>query len=195
MQTRFDRLTAWITSRPAVFRALPKSARLSLVVGTSVFVLGLCLALFVRRPAPPAPPLAEAPAAAPTTPAAEQQQPEVAEIKPMPQTANVTFNVTPSVPEAWVSWGKKKLGRIIPRTPLVVTRPRDSGPLDVVVRAEGFFPVHTRAHTFSDNKVTVKLTPLDQSSTLLGYRVPLDAGTEGAIDDPDAAIEAPFLTP
>lgn len=90
-------------------------------------------------------------------------------------TATLMFQVSPSV-RATVSWGKKQLGVIAPGKPLYVTRPRDSGPLDVVVRANGYLPVHTRAHTFSDNKVFVKLTPPDQTSTLLGYRVPIDAG-------------------
>jgi hypothetical protein len=90
-------------------------------------------------------------------------------------TATLTFVVSPSV-RATVSWGKKQLGAIAPGKPLYVTRPRDSGPLDVVIRANGYLPVHTRAHTFSDNKVIVKLTPPDQVSTLLGYRVPIDAG-------------------
>jgi hypothetical protein len=75
-----------------------------------------------------------------------------------------------------VRWGKTRLGVIAPRKPLVVIRPRDSGPLDVIVTAEGFLPVHTRAHTFADSKVMVKLTTEDQKHTLLGYRAPIDAG-------------------
>lgn len=93
----------------------------------------------------------------------------------VPTTATIMFQVSPSV-RATVSWGKKQLGAIAPGKPLYVTRPRDSGPLDVVVRANGYLPVHTRAHTFSDTKVIVKLTPPDQTATLLGYRVPIDAG-------------------
>ena len=72
-------------------------------------------------------------------------------------------------------WGKKRLGVIGPRQPLIVQRPRDSGPLDVIVRAEGCLPVQTRAYTFADSKVAVKVTPLDQKNTLLGYREELPA--------------------
>ena len=68
-----------------------------------------------------------------------------------------------------MTWGKKKLGLIGPHAPLIVQRPRDSGPLDVVVRADGCVPVQTRAYTFEDSKVAVKLTPNDQKNTLLGY--------------------------
>jgi hypothetical protein len=89
-----------------------------------------------------------------------------------PQGANVriVFTVLPSSKKATVSWGKKRLGVIGPQAPLIVQRPRDSGPLDVVVRAEGCLPVQTRAYTFEDSKVAVKVTPLDQKNTLLGYR-------------------------
>ena len=59
-------------------------------------------------------------------------------------------------------WGKKKLGVIAPHAPLIVQRPRDSGPLDVVVRADGCVPVQTRAYTFEDSKVAVKVTPIDR---------------------------------
>jgi hypothetical protein len=90
-------------------------------------------------------------------------------------TATIMFLTSPAV-RATVSWGKKQLGAIAPGKPLYVVRPRDSGPLDVVVHAVGYLPVHTRAHTFSDTKVLVKLTPPDQTATLLGYRVPIDAG-------------------
>jgi len=93
----------------------------------------------------------------------------------VPTTATIMFSTSPSV-KATVSWGKKRLGIIAPGKPLYVVRPRDSGPLDVVVRAEGYLPVHTRAHTFSDTKVLVKLTAPEATMGLLGYRVPIDAG-------------------
>src|SRR5262245_687974 len=44
----------------------------------------------------------------------------------------IVFTVLPSTKKATVTWGKKKLGMIGPRQPLVVQRPRDSGPLDVM---------------------------------------------------------------
>lgn len=106
--------------------------------------------------------------------------------------ARIEFTTAPPV-HATVTWGNTRLGRITPQAPLVVERPRDSGPLDVIVRAQGFLPVHTRAHTFADNKLQVKLTRLDQKSTLLGYRAPLDAGTPPAPDDiaPPSLWDAP----
>lgn len=111
-------------------------------------------------------------------------------------TAQIIFTTVPSV-HATVSWGKKKLGRIEPGKPLVVVRPRDTGPLDVIIRADGYLPVHTRAHTFSDNRLSVKLTRPDQKTTLLGYRVPIDAGIAPTADDSLGEVpgSAPELLP
>jgi hypothetical protein len=97
-------------------------------------------------------------------------------------TATITFMTVPYVTSV-VTWGKKPLGKILPGKPLVVVRPRDSGPLDVMVRAAGYLPVQTRAHTFSDTRVQVKLTRPDKKNELLGYRIPIDAGL------PDGAVE------
>ena len=108
---------------------------------------------------------------------------------PPPSTVKIVF-ITVPMKKAFVSWGKRRLGMIAPHAPLVVERPRDSGPLDVVVRADGYIPVQTRAYTFADNKVAVKLTPPDQKKTLLGYReeVPAaDGGVEPGSAPPSAA--------
>jgi hypothetical protein len=92
-----------------------------------------------------------------------------------PNTTQIEFTTVPST-HATVTWGSAVLGHITPHKPLVVVRPRDSGPLDVTVHAHGFLPVHTRAQTFEDSKVAVKLTRIDDKATLFGYREPLDAG-------------------
>ena len=109
---------------------------------------------------------------------------------PQPPSKNVriVFTVLPSTKKATVFWGKKKLGAIGPHAPLIVQRPRDSGPLDVVVRADGCVPVQTRAYTFEDSKVAVHVTPNDQKNTLLGYReeIPADGGMPGG--NPDAGV-------
>jgi hypothetical protein len=81
----------------------------------------------------------------------------------------VVFKTVPPT-QATVSWGKKRLGIIKPKVPLVVERNRDSGPLDVVVHAEGCLPVHSRVYTFTDSVLAVKVTPLDKKNTLFGYK-------------------------
>lgn len=101
-------------------------------------------------------------------------------------TVRIVFKVFPSS-KATVTWGKKKLGIIKPRESLVVQRPRDSGPMDVVVRAEGCLPVHTRAYTFTDSVVSVKVTPLDKKNTIYGYKeVPPDE--DGGVGGPDGGV-------
>ncbi len=112
----------------------------------------------------------DTPAGAPAPPAAA---------KPPSPNVRIVFTVLPSSKKATVQWGKKKLGVIAPHAPLIVQRPRDSGPLDVIVRAEGCVPVQTRAYTFEDSKVAVKVTPTDQKNTLLGYREEVPAGDGG----------------
>ncbi len=114
--------------------------------------------------------------------------PPPAEKAPVSDKVHITFTTVP-MQKAMVYWGKRRLGVIAPHQPLVVERPRDSGPLDVMVRATGFITVQTRAYTFADSKVAVKLTPPDQKKTLLGYReAPPDAGvaTNGESHGPDA---------
>ncbi len=87
-----------------------------------------------------------------------------------------------------VKWGSKTLGVIPVPRPLVVVRPRDSGPLDLVVRVAGFLPVHTRAYTFSDSRVAIKLTPVSAKNTLFGYReeVPPEAAASPDAGAPPA---------
>jgi hypothetical protein len=126
---------------------------------------------------------APAPAAAPASPSTS-----TAATEPLPTTVQIVFTTVPPT-HAIVTWGKTILGRISPHAPLVVTRPRDSGPLDVIVRAGGYMPVHTRAHTFADTKIGVKLTRPDQKSTLFGYRAPIDAGTPEGLSPSGTGVD------
>jgi len=109
-------------------------------------------------------------------------------------TVHVTIQTVPPR-KAQVKWGRKNLGAIPVPRPLVVERPRDSGPLDLVIRASGFLPVHTRAYTFTDSRVAVKLTPPSEKNTLFGYREEPapnpDAGVPGAPAAPVPLPEPP----
>lgn len=84
-------------------------------------------------------------------------------------TVHITIQTVPPR-KAQVKWGRKALGPIPAPRALVLERPRDSGPLDLSIRASGFLPVHTRAYTFTDSRVAVKLTPPSEKNTLFGYR-------------------------
>jgi hypothetical protein len=95
---------------------------------------------------------------------------------PLSPNVKLTFRTYPPR-RASVHWGAKRLGFIDRGKPLVIERPRDSGPLDVVIRSQGFLTVHARAYTFNDANVDVKITPVEKKDTLYGYQQPLaDAG-------------------
>ena len=149
-----------------------RAKRWSIGLAVAAFASLGALALHAATQAPPLPidVAAPPPAAAPPSP-----------------NVKIVFTIVPSNKKAMVFWGKKRLGIIAPHQPLVVQRPRDSGPLDVVVKSDGYVPVQTRAYTFADSKVAVKLTPVDQKNTLLGYReeLPPDGG---APSNPDGGI-------
>jgi hypothetical protein len=162
---------------------MPRRARFwrTAAAATVAALAGAGVAAWAQAPAPPA-----VPAAAPQQPAAAQPAPAA------PPSANVriVFTVLPSTKKATVMWGKKRLGIIEKGKPLIVPRPRDSGPLDVIVRAEGCLPVQTRAYTFADSKVAVKVTPLDQKNTLLGYREEMPSADGGVLPSggPDGGV-------
>jgi len=99
-----------------------------------------------------------------------------------PDTVHVYIQTVPPR-KAQVKWGRKNLGMIPVPRPLVVERPRDSGPMDLAIRATGYLPVHTRAYTFTDSRVAVKLTTPAEKNKLFGYR-------EDPAPSPDAGAPA-----
>ena len=142
----------------------------------TVFSLGL-LASCTKPPAQPAqnqpvaPVTSEgepAPANTPPSPSAAPpaNAPEGAPVAVKPRPPKVKIIVRSIPPKAIVFWGKKKLGE----TPVTLERPRDSGPVDLVVRNDGFFPLHTRAYTFRNDTVYVKLTKIEERMSLFGAK-------------------------
>lgn len=129
--------------------------------------------------APPAAPVGSSPRpAAPSAPVVDAGPPPSPNVK-------LTFRTFPPRP-ATVTWGSKRLGVIDRNKPLVVERPRDSGPVDVIIRSTGFLPVHTRAYTFTDSNIDVKITPLEKKDTLYGYKAPIiDAGVPFPVGAPE----------
>jgi hypothetical protein len=75
--------------------------------------------------------------------------------------------------KAHVFWGRKDLGV----APLEIHRPRGSGPLDLLVAAPGFLPLHTRLFTDHDDTLAVRLYDEDAASSLLGH--PIGSGESG----------------
>jgi hypothetical protein len=154
----------------------------SIQAGAAVLLV-LCaalLAVLLRPRDVRAKPAAQVESALPTGAAAGADTGLDAGVPPISDKATIVFVTVPNV-TATVTWGRKLLGKITPGKPLVVVRPRDSGPLDVMVRASGYLAVQTRAHTFSDSRILVKLTPPEKKNELLGYRIPIEAGLEGGL--------------
>ena len=68
--------------------------------------------------------------------------------------------------QAHVIWGRKDFGV----APLEIERPRNSGPLDLVVVAPGYLPLHARAFTDRDDVLSLRLYSAAEAPQLLGYR-------------------------
>lgn len=188
---RFDDAVAWVQDHPVVsaivlvcvssiisfagYRALsrePETATPALTQNENAASEGTPPAPATAPPPQPGEPLPLPPT--PTAPAVDAGP-------PLSATVKVVFKTYPSR-RASVMWGGTRLGFIDRNRPLVVERPRDSGPMDVIVRSQGYLPVHVRAYTFDDELVEVKLTPEDKKDTVYGYRQPLpdDAGAPPA---------------
>jgi hypothetical protein len=84
----------------------------------------------------------------------------------LPSKVRIFIRAVPAKAKLKVYWGKKLLGV----TPLNLDRPRDSGPMDLVVRGDGAFPLHTRVYTYKNETLYVKLTKLEDKMKLLGAR-------------------------
>lgn len=110
-----------------------------------------------------------APAGKPGEPsvADEDLKTEEAEANPRSETVKIRISVDPSR-AAQVYWGHKNLGR----PPIEIERPRSSGPLDLVIKAPGFLPMHTRAFTDRDDKVSVRLRTEREAVGMLGWKRP-----------------------
>jgi hypothetical protein len=131
----------------------------------------------VGLPASPPPPVRQVPPAAAAPPsAAEPDDPdlhvEAPEPDPRSKTVKLKLAITPPATGA-VMWGRKKLADIKPGHMTVeFERRRDSGPLDVLVRADSFLLHHIRLFTDRDDRLSVRLIRPEDARGLLGYRAP-----------------------
>lgn len=121
-------------------------------------------------------------------PAAPPAEADVTETKDAPTSAptvRIVFKVVP--PNiATVTWGNKRLGIIKPKAPVIIERPRDSGPMDVVFKSNGYVTVHTRVYTFTNSTLAVRLTPLDKKNTIYGFREEAAPEADGGVPDSGA---------
>jgi len=172
-----------MTRRATIYGGVAVAA-LAAATTAGIFSPGRAGSASAAPAAAPTPP-ALAPSAAPGAPNAPAGQVEVQNDAPTTSpNVKIVFRVLPSTITATIKWGNKKLGIIKPKTSLTVERPRDSGPLDLVLSSQGYIPVHTRAYTFTNSVVLVKMTPLDKKNTIYGYREEIppetDAGAPGS---------------
>jgi hypothetical protein len=137
-------------------------------------LLALCFfcASACTRPAPsapePAPPPGGAGGAPPRPPAPEPFVDDP--VEPLPQsTETVTLRlVADAKRQVQVFWGRKLLGV----APLEIKRPRGSGPMDLLVTAPGYLPLHTRVYTDKDETLPLRLYTDKDATGLLGYTPP-----------------------
>ena len=120
-------------------------------------------------PRPPAPEQPRAAAPPAPEPPLDDEAPERA--APLTGGAQVTIKLlAEAAKKAHVFWGRKDLGL----APLEIQRPRGSGPLDLVVSAPGFLPLHTRVFTDRDDVLSLRLYDADGARGLLGYPVKVE---------------------
>jgi hypothetical protein len=86
-----------------------------------------------------------------------------------PRSEQVRLKLFVQPVEAEVFWGRKRLG-VAGRKALELERPRGNGPVDLVVRAPGYLPLHTRLLGDRDDTLTVRLVTADQARGLWGFR-------------------------
>jgi hypothetical protein len=122
---------------------------------------------------PPGPPVDSGPDA--TNQDDEELPAEPPERDPRSEKVKLKLTMTPAA-TGLVLWGRKKLAELKPGQMTVeIERPRESGPLDLLVKTTGFLPHHIRLFTDRDDRLSVRLVRPDDARGLLGYHRPLTA--------------------
>lgn len=104
------------------------------------------------------------------------------------ETETVTVKLQVEPPRvAHVFWGARDLGP----APLEVKRPRGSGPLDLILRAPGYLPFHTRAFTDKDDHLAVRLVPEAGAASQFGYPARLKPKVGVGLDSGRPAPQSP----
>lgn len=80
-------------------------------------------------------------------------------------TVELNLKTSPNV-KASVYHGKEFLGSV----PLRLTWPKDTGALDLTLKASGYLTVNTRIYTYRDDRVTVNMFKVDEAHKLFGYK-------------------------
>jgi hypothetical protein len=134
--------------------------------------IGAC-AIGCSRPAPPPAPTPAAPAPPPELTVADaapvalpEPEPPEEPLRPDAAAETVTIKlVAEERKQAHVFWGRKDLGV----APLELTRPRGSGPMDLLVVANGYLPLHTRVFTDRNETLALRVYDRAEAARLPGY--------------------------
>jgi nucleoid-associated protein YgaU len=134
--------------------------------------------------ADPAPPDAAAAAA----PSFDDLEPAAASDRADAGTVTIKL-VADARRQARVLWGRKDLGV----APLEIVRPRGSGPLDLIVQAPGYLPLHTRVFTDRDDTLSLRLYTDGEAAGLPGYSPATATPTAPAAIKTPATGKAPTV--
>jgi hypothetical protein len=88
-------------------------------------------------------------------------------------TVNLAIYTEPHI-YAHVYHGKEFLGD----TPLKLVWAKDTGPLDVVLKAKGYLQINTRLYTYRNDKITVKMRKIEEANQLFGYKKKIKPKTD-----------------
>lgn len=108
-------------------------------------------------------------------PEGEDLQAEAADEEPESPNVKLQLDVHPKSAQAMAWWGKQRLGV----APLTVERPRKTGPMDIVIKADGYLDYHTRFFTDRSERLIVRMIRPADSHTLLGYVRPPETPDAG----------------
>jgi hypothetical protein len=131
----------------------------------------LALGLFACGPPPPAPPRPTGEPRGEARPAAASEPPETQDdddLAPEPAAHGPDVTIKLMVDarlKAHVFWGRKDLGV----APITFKRPSGSGPMDLLISADGCLPLHTRVFTDRDDSLAVRLYSESEAGGLLGH--------------------------
>lgn len=90
-------------------------------------------------------------------------------------SVQLTLKTSPRV-RAVVYHGKEELGY----TPLQLTWTKDTGPLDITVKASGYLTVNSRLYTHRNDRVTINMFKDDEAHKLFGYKKKVKPKSEDA---------------
>ena len=93
-------------------------------------------------------------------------------------SVQITLKTKPRV-RAVVYHGKEELGV----TPLQLTWAKDTGPIDIKLKAAGYLTVNSRLYTHRNDHVTVNMFKTDEAHLLFGYKKKVKSKTEESLTE------------